>query len=158
MIPSVAELQASLLKAARGMGLALGVGEDIATAAPFILAADEPNETLAQLLQQMESGQISDVITAIDSALVDGAATLTDTIEARALVASASYKMQRVLVLINGRIEATDVAKIDKAIPRRVTIDDGLWEQLQGFAARTYVPATDASRLKGAGAGLSDND
>jgi len=30
--------------------------------------------------------------------------------------------------------------------------------QLGRFAARTYAPATDASRISGAGAGLSDND
>lgn len=32
------------------------------------------------------------------------------------------------------------------------------WEILNQYAARTYAPATDESRLKGAGAGLSDND
>ena len=37
-------------------------------------------------------------------------------------------------------------------------IDGEIWEALGLFAHRTYVPATDASRLKGAGAGLNDND
>lgn len=32
------------------------------------------------------------------------------------------------------------------------------WHILNQFAARTYAPATEESRLKGAGAGLSDND
>jgi len=32
------------------------------------------------------------------------------------------------------------------------------WATLGSFAHRTYAPATDASRLSGAGAGLSDND
>ncbi len=32
------------------------------------------------------------------------------------------------------------------------------WSKLEEFAARTYAPATDESRLLGAGAGLSDND
>ena len=31
------------------------------------------------------------------------------------------------------------------------------WAVLTGFAGRTYAPATEESRLKGAGAGLSDN-
>lgn len=39
-----------------------------------------------------------------------------------------------------------------------VDIDDEIWEALGRFAHRTYVPATEASRLKGAGAGLTDND
>jgi hypothetical protein len=29
---------------------------------------------------------------------------------------------------------------------------------LEAFAQRTYAPATEASRMLGAGAGLSDND
>ena len=32
------------------------------------------------------------------------------------------------------------------------------WQTLNLYAARTYAPATEESRLKGAGAGLSDND
>lgn len=39
-----------------------------------------------------------------------------------------------------------------------VDIACDLWEALNEFASRTYVPATEASRLKGAGAGLTDND
>ena len=39
-----------------------------------------------------------------------------------------------------------------------VDIADEIWEALSAFAHRTYVPATEASRLKGAGAGLTDND
>ena len=32
------------------------------------------------------------------------------------------------------------------------------WARLEEFAAKTYAPATEASRLKGAGAGLADTD
>jgi hypothetical protein len=39
-----------------------------------------------------------------------------------------------------------------------VDVEDGLWRDLQALAARTYVPASEHSRLAGAGAGLSDND
>jgi len=39
-----------------------------------------------------------------------------------------------------------------------VDMDEEIWEALGRFAHRTYVPATEASRLKGAGAGLTDND
>ena len=42
--------------------------------------------------------------------------------------------------------------------PGAVDISDEIWEALGRFAHRTYVPATEASRLKGAGAGLTDND
>ena len=32
------------------------------------------------------------------------------------------------------------------------------WSRLGAFAQRTFAPATEASRLAGAGAGLQDND
>ena len=35
---------------------------------------------------------------------------------------------------------------------------DGSWTRIEQLAHRTYVPASDASRLSGAGAGLTDND
>ena len=48
----------------------------------------------------------------------------------------------------------------DLALP--VTTVNGLatpaWNRLAAFAQRTYAPATEASRLAGAGAGLSDNN
>ncbi len=37
-------------------------------------------------------------------------------------------------------------------------VDASAWAQLSEYAHRTYVEATEASRLSGAGAGLNDND
>lgn len=39
-----------------------------------------------------------------------------------------------------------------------IVINKKRWEQAALVAAETYVPATDASRMSGAGAGLTDND
>lgn len=44
------------------------------------------------------------------------------------------------------------------ALKARAYLDDALRGRLEGFARRTYAPASEASRLTGAGAGLSDND
>ncbi len=46
------------------------------------------------------------------------------------------------------------------ALPRatRSGVGEADWSVLEQLAWRTYAPETDASRLKGAGAGLSDND
>lgn len=41
---------------------------------------------------------------------------------------------------------------------QRGTVTPEIWARLDRFAGRTYAPATDASRLQGAGAGVSDND
>ncbi|KIC41387.1 hypothetical protein RA27_08925 [Ruegeria sp. ANG-R] len=45
------------------------------------------------------------------------------------------------------------LARKTRAVP-----DPSAWKTLNRFAHRTYAPATEESRLLGAGAGLSDND
>lgn len=45
-----------------------------------------------------------------------------------------------------------------QALCNRARPDVLAWQSLNSFAARTYAPATEESRLLGAGAGLSDND
>ncbi|CRL12036.1 MAG: DUF3726 domain-containing protein [Phaeobacter italicus] len=40
----------------------------------------------------------------------------------------------------------------------RAEVCEDSWSQLEKFAHRTFAPATEESRLKGAGAGVSDND
>jgi hypothetical protein len=40
----------------------------------------------------------------------------------------------------------------------RGNVSPDIWAKLHTFALRTYAPATEASRLLGAGAGVSDND
>lgn len=51
-------------------------------------------------------------------------------------------------------------AQIGQPMPQhtRATPDAADWATLTQFAHRTYAPATESSRLMGAGAGLSDND
>lgn len=41
---------------------------------------------------------------------------------------------------------------------QRGQVAEDVWAQLSAFAHRTYAPASEASRLRGAGAGLEDND
>lgn len=60
----------------------------------------------------------------------------------------------RVLVSDGSTDQMTSVT--DRMSRARVTSKD--WQCLENFAYKTYAPATDASRLLGAGAGLSDND
>lgn len=44
------------------------------------------------------------------------------------------------------------------AIANGCEIDDLLWKKVQQHAHNTYVPVSETSRLRGAGAGLTDND
>ena len=50
-----------------------------------------------------------------------------------------------------------DVAGTPTGAPDRA-IDAETWSRLDAFAQRTFAPATEASRLAGAGAGLTDTD
>lgn len=57
------------------------------------------------------------------------------------------------------RTGPTDTTHLGRATRQtRSDVTDEIWEHLNNFAAKTYAPATEASRLKGAGAGLTDND
>jgi hypothetical protein len=49
-------------------------------------------------------------------------------------------------------------AQHESAIHRCCDISNAVWEKLLKFAHNTYVPSSEASRLTGAGAGLTDND
>lgn len=59
-------------------------------------------------------------------------------------------------------IEAGEASfELGEAPPRpasRPEVGDADWATLMSLAAKTYVPATEASRAGGAGAGLRDND
>ena len=55
--------------------------------------------------------------------------------------------------------ETSDTINIvQKHISKRCEIADDVWSRLEEFTYRTYAPATEESRVLGAGAGLSDND
>ena len=51
-----------------------------------------------------------------------------------------------------------DGAKIDDTANERCVIEASTWAELGKLGHRTFAPDTEASRLAGAGAGLSDND
>lgn len=55
-------------------------------------------------------------------------------------------------------VRVVDVSLGDEPPMSRAMPDPEDWAQLEALARLTYAPATDESRLNGAGAGLSDND
>lgn len=54
--------------------------------------------------------------------------------------------------------DSRPVGERESARLTSLNVDDQLWSCLNTYAARTYVPATEQSRIAGAGAGLTDND
>lgn len=55
-------------------------------------------------------------------------------------------------------LRLTDAALYEERPLSRARPSQFAWAELESLAKLTYAPATDESRLKGAGAGLSDND
>ena len=51
-----------------------------------------------------------------------------------------------------------ETGDVHRHIPDGYAVPVTVWRALDAFALRTYVPATEESRLSGAGAGTSDND
>ncbi len=78
------------------------------------------------------------------SAVVDG-----DALEINGTFPSST---EAVTISIGGSVSSP------AALHHRATPLPQSWQILNRFAGRTYAPATEASRLTGAGAGLSDND
>jgi hypothetical protein len=56
------------------------------------------------------------------------------------------------------RAGAATAGAVPSVSAPRLDIDDFVWQRLKDLAQRTYVPATEQSRLLGAGAGSIDND
>ncbi len=46
----------------------------------------------------------------------------------------------------------------EQTIANGCFVEDEVWQKLQYFAHKTYVPSSCESRISGAGAGLLDND
>ncbi|MGC6527937.1 MAG: DUF3726 domain-containing protein [Paracoccaceae bacterium] len=62
-------------------------------------------------------------------------------------------RAERVLLTIKEKVTVRAHPAQTRAFPQ-----DEAWKILSDFAHRTYAPATEDSRMRGAGAGLSDND
>jgi hypothetical protein len=85
----------------------------------------------------------------------DGLTVTTDNSDMSLVDAAKAFTAPAVVQL---RVEAG--GSVDRPLPHatRATPDAAHWATLNRFAHRTYAPASEASRVLGAGAGLSDND
>ncbi len=139
---SLNEIQGLMLKAARGAGVPLGLAEDLSAAVPFLIR----NGALTEIVPIFFGAAFTGLVAAV--ADLDarecghaGGMPVGDSTDVYAALAAARG--------LNDDLEAVSGAQ---------DIPATLWSQLTEFAKRTYVPASEASRLAGAGAGLIDND
>lgn len=177
---SLGEITATVLKAARASGVPLAQAEDIARASAFLAP-----EGFSDLLKALEvtahslEPQKQEQMVIFPSAQVALAASAAiDLLEAGYTSAilktpDAPQLLTALVKLANAdglgpfhlerkgsdwRLERTAQTSEISAPTHGIDLEDEVWAQLDRLASETYVPATDESRLKGAGAGLSDND
>jgi hypothetical protein len=180
MICARAEAWALVVKAARGAGVPIGQAEDLA--ATMIIAPVEAWLELPAALSDpmtldgpVERDQliysnartVMDGPSAIDAALMGQEvylggldAPLTFVIMCYAAEASTSTGLEFLFDDEGGillRMSLSAAPKRDEAAGH-IDVPDQVWGFLNLLAAKTYVPETAASRAKGAGAGLTDND
>jgi hypothetical protein len=163
------ELQMAILKACRGVGLPVAQAQEVAAAitiTPWAL-----KQLLTYLAQPVTHAHF-DFSTGVEvqnayilrdfSACADAArlgvspvllrgVALCDVTQALALYRGVSAESQGGDVLVT-----VDEQVVPQPVRCEVEVID--WQNLSKYAALTYVPETDSSRLAGAGAGLTDND
>ena len=144
---SANEIAGMVLKAARGAGMSLGCAEELSRAAPNLIAADA-------------LGQVPDLLELpfVAPKFEDGAVTGGHPVQA--LIAWRDFKDAGQDVTLGCSVSPELKAAMTKlgSPVGPFDVDADLWAALQGYANRILVPETEASRLGGAGAGLTDND
>lgn len=80
---------------------------------------------------------------------------------AQGIVCSEDFPWDKARADVSCQLSEGDLVSMDKTVEpasQSRMVDDGACKILLELAHRTYAPATEASRLAGAGAGISDND
>lgn len=179
---SLAELQALLLKAGIGAGLPLGHAEDFSGLADLL--ASDP-QLFAMAVAALDGPHAPAHMEGTDAHVVIGRSCvlMTGPVVIDALLAGATRvilhridwplllwpmlsRAEQVYGLRFGLVSGAKGSVIVEIAERGMLDAFGdvqpvpvqILEKLKAYAARTYVPASEASRAAGAGAGLSDND
>lgn len=168
------EIAGMVQKAARGAGAPPGQAEDLARVAVYLVQTGQGLECVADALAEqvglidvqwdsdcikVKSGSAIMVapvvrdafLTGVKSARLDNPKHIA---MIRATLAEAGIKAAGE----DGDLTRSNDAPAQATVSGPVHIPDKLWAVLVDFAAKTYVPETDSSRISGAGAGLTDND
>lgn len=160
---SVNEIQSLCIKAARGAGASSGCADRFGAAATRHLFAHRDARDLLTALAKLPLGPVATL-----PALVDGLLLLQTNVEVpkdatKALVESyveaLPFRTQQCEAendLLRAQIDTSQPAVPIKC--KRLEVPVTVLNALKTLAAKTYVPASDASRIAGAGAGLTDND
>ena len=164
------ELQMMVLKACRGIGIPVAQAKDVARA---VAASPESLEALllhlAQPLQEVNF-DFSKGLKIKKICLLRDFSTCVDAIQSETVNVIIKSQLSDPLLVAMAALHGINVAAsgADLVLTKgsaktlsfstRSNVDLNNWTVLCNYAALTYVPETEASRLGGAGAGLTDND
>ena len=153
---SVNEVEGLLVKAARGAGTPAGQASAFGKAGALHLARGGDVAQVDAALAAAPKGAILENPAQLQTVLGAGGGLLEtgkgDLMESYAL--ALPYTTREVAQGIE-----IDMQQFDKTtLPARITLAPQALAPWHKLAANTYVPETEASRLGGAGAGLTDND
>lgn len=170
---SANEISSLAQKAAMGAGFPPGQAEQFGRAVSVHLGAGRAAGPLREALEDVADSPIlrlpllmDDVLRAVALTGSEVSLTLHPGDEALALAYARLLPMR----LVDCRVVPRDAAQARlelqadtetsarPALPARIDMPDDLYTFLNALAARTYVPASAASRAAGAGAGNIDND
>ena len=182
---SLNEVEGTVRKAARGAGLPIGIAEDIGRAAAWLCAHGEDGSAAAlEGLRRCDASRPCNLNKAgtapVARAVIEGLSAIDliiagcrDRVELsgldtslllRGLASIATAGRELAIELDLGPDGHATLVRRERhaaeSAPhaRRHRADPAVWHELQGLAARTYVPASETSRAHGAGAGLVDRD
>lgn len=166
MLCSANELAALLRKACVGVGLPVGLAQDAAEAAVWLETRGVAG--CIELLGLLHEFDTVDHSRRDDSLLWRGPSMVDALVAQAGPVATLSDDAAMPLLFAGYLGVAAAVHSLTLEPSERrlgphngqtaIDVPTTTWEVAAQLAARTYVPATEESRLKGAGAGLTDND
>lgn len=160
-------------KAARGACIPLGHAEDLGRVAIYLASTSGDVSPITRALEEayaplsldwsddvvtVQSGQAALVGPSLRDAFAMGYDTAQLADPTHAPLVGAFLAEGGVALRWDGLKLMRSDTTVLPGICNPVEVADADWSVWARFAAHTYVPETDASRLSGAGAGLTDND
>lgn len=167
------EIESMAQKAARGAGIPLGQAEDLGRVAVYLAGTGGKVQAITRALEETQtpahvdwgegevtvrSGSAALLGPIIRDAFAMGYDTAILADLSHTLLVGAFLAQSGVALRWDGRkLTRSDTSVLEPRC-KPVSIPASDWAVWCAFAAKTYVPETESSRLAGAGAGLTDND
>ena len=163
------ELQMAVLKACRGIGLPIAQAQDVAAAVAaspqaipdFLKYLNQPLQKadfdFTNGLEVKNANILQDFAVCADAAIFGTSSVVIRDIN-KCELTLALAKHRGVVVKTQSKDLSISEGIASELAFERCNVDTKDWTAIGQYAALTYVPETDQSRLDGAGAGLNDND